>query len=380
MSRPADELLPAFFARAAGEHARTLASAGEVSRTICLGERAIRLRFAGRALADAITAAFAPRLVADDEPAEVTIGLWEESLVPGGPLALPWRAEEVGPRGLVRQRPDAPLAAVHEAGSGAVTLVDAAAGALLHRVSDVSALPWWERAAPLRPALFWAVSGQGRQLVHAGAVGDGSRGGVLLAGAGGSGKTTVALAAASAGMAYVADDYLLLQAQGEPVAWNLFGTAKLDAEHAARLPELAAAARISPRPEAGEKAVLDVEKVRPGAVVRSLPIRAVLLPRIRGGRARLHRASAAQALLALAPSTALQMPFDEGRVLGALGSLVRRVPAFYLDVGDDPGELAAAVDRVLDVSADIAGAGRDGADAGGAGGAGPRARAGGVVA
>jgi len=77
----------------------------------------------------------------------------------------------------------------------------------------------------------------------------------------------------------------------------------------------------------------------------------VLVPRVLGGRARLRRASAGEALLALAPSTTFQMPFDDGQVLRALAAVARRVPAFGLDVGDDPSELAGAVERVLDAVA-----------------------------
>ncbi len=78
----------------------------------------------------------------------------------------------------------------------------------------------------------------------------------------------------------------------EPVAWNMYGTAKLDAGHLARFPQLAGAVSISADPVADEKAVLDVQALLPHALASSLPIRAVLLPRIRGGRARLRRASA----------------------------------------------------------------------------------------
>ncbi len=351
MSRPAEESLPGFFDQAAREHAAAMASAGEVDRVICLGDRRVRLRFAGSALADALTGALSPRLAADAGPIHATIGLWEESRVPGGACAVPWRDVDLGARGLLRGPGGADVIAVHEAGSGAVTLVDRPACELLYRVPDVSTLPWWERAAPLRPALFWALSGPGRHLVHAGAVGDARRGGVLLAGAGGSGKTTVALAALAAGMAYVADDYLLLHTHPEPVAWNMYGTAKLDAGHLARFPQLADAVSISADPVADEKAVLDVQALLPRSLVRSLPVRAVLVPHIRGGRARLRRASAGEALLALAPSTTFQMPFDDGQAVGSLANVARRVPAFGLDVGDDPDELAQALERVLDAVA-----------------------------
>ena len=150
-------------------------------------------------------------------------------------------------------------------------------------------MPWWERAAPLRAeALFWALAGQGRHLVHAGALGD-ERGGVLVAGASGSGKTTVTLAALLHGLSYVADDYVLLHDRGELTACSIYGTAKLDGGHVTRFPTLGSAARFPPPHEADEKAVLDVGAVMPGSLRDSLGLRAVIVPRIRGGRARLHR-------------------------------------------------------------------------------------------
>jgi hypothetical protein len=348
MSRPAEEALSGFFAQAALEHAEATAGAGEVTREIRLADSRIRLRFAGEALADALIWALRPNLVEQEGPADVTIGLWEESRVPGGALTLPWRDVDLGARGLLRAGPDAAVVAVHEAGVGTVTLVDRRERQLLYRVPDESTLPWWERAAPLRPALFWSLSSPHRHLVHAGAVGDRQRGGVLLAGAGGSGKTTVAVAALSAGMAYVADDYLLLEAGPQPLAWNMYGTAKLDPGHLARFPYLASAVSMSAEPLSDEKSVLDVAAFSSHALARSLPIRAVLVPHIRGGRARLHRASAAKALLALAPSTTFQMPFDDGRAVRSLAAVARCVPAFALDVGDDPDELVQALDDVLE--------------------------------
>ena len=354
MSRRAEaavNALPAFFRDADREHAAAVASSGGLDYDLRFADRLIRLRFAGSGLAEALLQALRTRLVnpgcGSAVPLHATIGLWEERNA-ADPAPVPWRDVDLGPRGLLRGPDCAELIAVHEAGSGALTLVDRRARRLLYRVPDVASLPWWERAAPLRPALFWALGGPGRHLVHAGAVGDAQRGGVLLAGAGGSGKTTVALAALSAGMAYLADDYLLLHTLPEPVAWNLYGTAKLDAGHLARLPHLARAVGISADPAADEKAVLDVQALLPQALANSLPIRAVLLPRICGGRARLRRASAGEALLALAPSTTFQMPFDDGQAVSSLAAVARRVPAFGLDVGDDPAELAQAIERILD--------------------------------
>lgn len=360
MSRPAEiaahAALPAFFEDAAREHAETVASVDGRDHDLRFADRLVRLRFAGDELADALIAPLRPRLTdldaAEDDldPAvspSATIALWEECDVPGHALPVPWREGDLAARGLLRGPDGSDVVAVHELGYHAITLIDRRSRLLLHRVPDVAALPWWERAAPLRPALFWALSGPDRHLVHAGAVGD-ERGGVLLAGAGGSGKTTVALAALAAGMSYVADDYLLLHTAPDPVAWNLFGTAKLDAGHLARIPRFASAANISPDPVTDEKWVLDVADVFPDALVSSLPIRAIVVPRIHGGRSALRPTTAGVALLALAPSTAFQMPYDDGAVVASLAAVARSVPAFLLEVGDDVQDLVLAIDRVLD--------------------------------
>jgi hypothetical protein len=58
--------------------------------------------------------------------------------------------------------------------------------------------------------------------------------------------------------------------------------------------------------------------------------------------------SPARALLALAPSTALQTPFGDGAVVASLAELVRGVPCFGLDVGDDVAEVGSAVEQALE--------------------------------
>lgn len=343
MSSPVDAALAGFFADAAEDFA---AAAGEpVQRRLSIAGRRLDLTFDGPALAGALLPALAARLTGDDGAPDVSIDLWEER---PGTLPLPWRDGHLAPGGLLRGERDGSTFVVHELGTRAITAWDAGARRVLYRTPSAAAVPWWERAAPLRPAFFWALGGPGRRLVHAGAVGD-ERGGVLLAGRGGSGKTTVALAALDEGFRYVSDDYVLFDADG-PRAWNVFGTAKLDDGHMARLPGPAAEARRSARPEPGEKAVLDVALHRPEALAEQLPIRAVVVPSIRGGRTSVRPLTGARALLALAPSTIFQMPFDDAGIFGALSELVRQVPCFALDVGDDPAALGSALDQVLEAA------------------------------
>jgi hypothetical protein len=342
MSRLVEAALADFFADLGGDFALAAQEAAVVRHRLRIAGRSVQLSFAGAALADALLPALRARLTSDDDgPPDVTLDLFEQR--PGG-LDVPWRDGHLAAGGLLRGERHGTTLVVHELGTGAITAVDRGARRLIYRARSARELPWWERAAPLRPAFFWALGGAGRGLVHAGAVGD-ERGGVLLAGPGGSGKTTTALAALDAGMGYVSDDYVML-AGGS--AHNVFGTAKLDDGHLARFPRLAPLAARSATPAPEEKAVLDVAGHFPDALTERLEIRAVVVPRIAGGQTGLRPLAAGRALLALAPSTIFQMPFDHGALFPALSELVRGVPCFELAVGDDPAALAAELDRVLD--------------------------------
>lgn len=344
MSAALEGALSAFFASAAEEFEAAAARGGTVEAERRFGGCMVRLRFADRRLADALLPALAPG-EAGVGGSHARIEVWDGA----GPASAPWTFSNIGPGGLVRGGEGERLVAVHDTYAGALTLVDRERRRVLHRRRDADGVPWSERAAPLRGALHWALAGVGRHLVHAGAVGD-DRGCVLLAGAGGSGKTTVALAALSRGLGYLADDYVVLTIADRPRVSALYRTAKLDAGHLSRFPALAPWVRFPPAAAAAEKAVLDVESLRPGALQTPLPVRAVIVPRIRGARTLRRRIVPAEALLALAPSTMLQLPYEDRAAFGALAELVRGAACFGLDVGDDMGELAEAVEEVLEVA------------------------------
>ncbi len=81
-------------------------------------------------------------------------------------------------------------------------------------------------AAPLFPLLTWWLRRQDLFFAHAGAVGKEGRG-VLVAGPGGSGKTSICLSALGSGMDFLGDDHILLEDDKSITAYSLYNCVKL---------------------------------------------------------------------------------------------------------------------------------------------------------
>ena len=205
--------------------------------------------------------------------------------------------------------------------------------------NDGGTLPVWEPTAPFRNLLYWALADVGLVLAHAAVVGT-AQGGVLLAGRGGSGKSTTAMVCVDAGWRYVSDDYCILDPSDQPIAHALYGTAKLWPEAFERLPRLAPAASHQ---RDDSKIVFDLTDSFSGALTESLPLRAVVVPTVAPATGTLRRMPVALGARALAPSTLFQVPGARGSSLGVIAEILRRVPVFGLDVGPDFEAIPAAL-------------------------------------
>ena len=309
-------------------------TAGWVEHDLEIGPRRVRLRFAGQALVPFLLDALHPVVRPPDGAADTTISIWDTASTGVAGPEQGWRGDEVLGRTAVKG-----LAGVaQDPGSGIVSVFDDEARSGVFWAPAAERIRWYDRAAPLRALLNWALAGPTSRLVHAGAVGR-DRGGALLVGPGGSGKSTLALACLRAGLGYVGDDYVFLVADGGPVAHALYGTAKADD----RTLDLVGGLRraFPPQGADGEKAVLRVDPVRPSA-----PLTAVVLPSLGAGGPELEPVSGAEALRALAPSTIFQLP-PTAVPLAPLGELVRSVPSYRLALGPDPAAAASLVEELL---------------------------------
>jgi hypothetical protein len=331
------------------------AAGGPVDRFYSIGGLVLRLRFAGRALVPLIAPALEHLVVQPAETPAFTIHLWD-SVSSGTTMpSAPWSLEDYGPRGEVRGYNDERFHTVFHLGSHTLKMLDARQNVGLFWIRDARDVPFYESGAPLQAILHRWMGANGHQLLHAGAVGMAS-GGVLLAGRGGSGKTSTALACVFAGLLYAGDDYVLLSDEGVPFVYSLYNSAKLDPDNLDRFPHLAGRVVNSDRLDT-EKAVVFLHQHWPDQVSSGFPLRAIAVVRIGDGRrTEISVAPPAMALKALAPSTVLQLSGAGRRDFKRIASLVKRVPCFCLDVGTEPGEIARTISTLLSQLQESAGA------------------------
>jgi hypothetical protein len=315
------------------ERAEQLAG-GSVNRFYTIGGYVVRLRFAGPALIPFIAPALEHLAVEPGSAPALTVCLWDSVSTRTEMPPPPWSADDYIARGEVRGYSDTDIHTTFHLGSGILNMVDTSLNVALFWICDATSIPYYETGAPLRTILDQWMRGHDRQLAHAAAVGT-AEGGVLLAGKGGSGKSTTALTCLSSGLLYAGDDYVLLGGRSTPFVYSLYNSAKLDAEHLQRLPRLLPLVSNSEKLDA-EKALIFLHDHHPERVTKGFPVRATLLPRVTGLLdTRVQEASPAESLAALAPSTIFQLPGAGAEAFKYLSAFVRQVPGYVLELGTD---------------------------------------------
>jgi hypothetical protein len=317
-----------------------------------IGGDAVLLRFAGPGLMPFITPALSHlELRSKVTQPELTVCIWACGPEGARLLAPHWLPQDHIIRGEVRELSDRVVRVAFNPASRNLSLFHSCKSLALHVVFQTKDLPAYELAAPLLAILNWWAQRPGRQIVHAAAVGS-PGGGLLLAGRGGSGKSTTALVCMSSGMLYAGDDYCLLEDGSPPKVYSLYNSCKLEMGLLDRLPQLRGAFS-QPRMSENGKSLFFLHELYPHRLIQTFPLGAILLPHIGvAGPTRLTRVSAAEGLRALAPSTLFQLPGEDAVALKTLAGIVRKVPCYRLDLGSALADIPAVIRGLLRTEAE----------------------------
>lgn len=217
-------------------------------------------------------------------------------------------------------------------------------GVQLMRAAD--GFPPWEPGAPLRPFLHWEYASRGMRLAHAGTLGVDGRG-LLLAGAGGAGKSGTVVAGLLNGLDSVGDDYVLVDLAHGVRTFPLFNTLKQDPAGYQRLGlarRLGAAGAVNWQ----GKHQFRIADIAARPIPQSLEIAALLVPAISGGDVTtVTPIPRRDAMIALAPSGIAQMPGDRAAGFRFFSELTRMLPCYRLSLGTQPEEIAGAIASFL---------------------------------
>jgi len=310
--------------------------------------RVVRLRFAGASLVPLLTPALEHLRVSPSAEPELTVCLCDFSPGGAGMPALPWSEADLTVRRDIRGfDDDGHIRGAYQEGPGMLHLLHTKKNLALFCVKDVSGISQPDRGAPLARIFKWWMRKHGIQLVHAGVIGN-DRGAVILAGKGGSGKSTTALACLASGLSYVSDDYCLITGEAPFTAHSLYCSGKMHTRDLARLPVLAAKAGPGEPDESSGKTLFFLDRAFPERIKKQLPLRAVLVPVIHPEpESELVRASASAALRELAPSTLFQMPGWKSEDFYRLARIADALPCYVFRIGSDPALVTRAVSEFL---------------------------------
>jgi hypothetical protein len=355
--RPSDagiSAAEAFFHTIHASFATARAQRGTVDLWLRIARHPVHLRFAGDHLSNVLAPAFTHLQTTPQPTAALTILLCDTASTSIDWTPNQWRPDGRDRAGKVRDLCDARFTAMHEPDTGQFWMLDRLTATAVVWINDVDALPIWDRIHPLRKLLHAWARGFGADLVHAGAVGiDGV--GVLVIGPGGTGKSTTVLAAMNAGLSAAGDDYVLVDAGvprgSPPTAHALYGTMRLHQAHLDRFPALMTHHdNIFEEPWSGRTKVTSyISRHLPDRLTQDLRLVAIVIPQVVGPQdvanpqPEVTREAPARALLALAPSSVLQVDPTDTAMFARLAELCRRLPCWRLPLGPD---LTQATDRL----------------------------------
>jgi len=318
---------------------------GVVERHYKIANKIIELRFAGSSLLSVITPAIEHLAVQNEGVVDFTVCLWDGLSMKSKLPFPPWHNKGLPLKDEQKRYSDKRMTIIIDSGPSRTcfNLLDKQQNLALVWVDDAKNMPYYDVGAPLRDLLYCWLRIQNVQFVHAGAVGVDDRG-VLLVGKGGSGKSTASLACLLGGLKYASDDYVLIQ-NNPPRVSSIYSTVKLRSDAINKFPALEKMFKNQRFPGA-QKTVLFLNDEFSGKISQGFAIHAILIPKITlREETRLRRASAIESLVALAPSTILQLAgeSDGQKDMGELAALVRAVPSYFLELGSNISEIPEVI-------------------------------------
>ena len=225
------------------------------------------------------------------------------------------------------------------------SLINLEENSAIYWTKNIADLPEWERSFPFRDIFhsFWALEKK-LIIVHAAAVGT-SKGGILLTGKGGSGKSTAALSCLDSKMLYAGDDLVLVDVENKKI-FSLYNVAKLEESQLKMFPHFR---DFIYNPEAlpNEKAQLFLYDSYKNALIIEMPLKGIAVMKFSGTKTSKYELSTqSEGLKALAPSTIGLLKEGPSHV-NIIAGLCKIVPIYSFSTGTNLIEIPKLIEELL---------------------------------
>jgi hypothetical protein len=273
-----------------------------------------------------------------------TIRIWDVSKTGINMPPAPCAKSDFTARGEFKGFHDGRYYAAYQPLSRTLSVFDSDSGVTVICIADFGRMPSYERAVPFRPVLGWIMPFHQRQLVHAASVGT-ARGGLLIVGQGGAGKSNTATGSLAGGLSFVSDDFCAVSNDMEPTVHSLYGTSRIHDNDWAALPY----PKSNPEDPPSEKSLHYLQHHFPERLVSGYPLLGVLLPRKTGDASpTLSPAPLATAVVQMASQSAAMLPNAGGEVLSRLTRMLDGLPAYHLNLGTAPHQIPGLLKRLIE--------------------------------
>jgi hypothetical protein len=309
---------------------------GRIERAFRIHGHCFVLRFAGEKIAKTMTRALNHLAIPEASNVSLTIDCWDVA-GSGATLPLPeWPQELFTPRGEVRWLDSPEMRVAYFDWIKLLNVYSPGSGRAFYCIADADSFPVQQLGSPALTIFSWWAGTLGWQFAHAAAVGT-ERGGVLVVGHGGAGKSTLVFSTLGSPLHYLSDDYCILAPGQPPRALALYNSGKLTEaslclhqhlrRHAANADDLLR-----------EKAVFFLHEEFPGSLIYEAPLRAIVLPQFNSFETSLTPANWREVVDTLAESTLRQLAGSDNADFLRMMRVARSLPVYRLNHGLDAAE------------------------------------------
>ncbi len=316
-----------------------------------LAGRRLRIRVVGDAWAQIVASAMGHLQECGDQsvPPDITIDVWDIR-ASGLPAASRPALDPSVPSILMKTSADGRY--VGEERHHGMTWLCRSENRIVGFTECASRLNLDERARPFHKMLSAWLEDHGVQFIHSGLIRECEKG-ILFVGNGGAGKSTSSISCLRAGMKYLGDDFIGLgMDDGRFVGHGLYASCLLDEHHLRRFPDLAT---LGHRPNHAyeHKCVLYLAETFADCMCELSAIDAIVLPRVVDSESTTYRrASSADTLKAIAPTSVMYLTRPTRVAFERLVDLVRCTPGYWLELGRQidliPGAVRALAESLHD--------------------------------